>query len=111
MKFFLNISFLGFSGEMLKIILLANPNVPKKIVTKKLLKIVFEMFCESAPWAQGYRTNCRIKFLCKMEFFTPKSEFSKLLCYKKIYSENESKIKIISCTDFFYNVIRRVKLF
>jgi hypothetical protein len=83
----------------------------QKRLLKKVTKNVFEMFCESAPWAQGYRTNCRIKLLSKMGFFTRKSEFSKLLGYKKNYSENESKIKIISCADFFYNVIRRVKLF
>ncbi len=61
--------------------------------------------------AQCYKTYCRVKLLYKMGFFTQKSKSSKFHGYIKFYSENESKIKIIPCTDFFYSINCRLKLF
>ena len=46
-----------------------------------------------------YKTNSRVKLLYKMGFFTQKSKFSNSIAVI-IYSENESKIKIIPCTEF-----------
>jgi hypothetical protein len=43
-----------------------------------------------------------------MGFFTWKSKFSKLHCYKKFIMKMR-KIKIIQCTDFSFSVDCRVK--
>jgi hypothetical protein len=42
-------------------------------------------------WAQCYKTNCRVKLLLKMGFFTQKSEISKFHHYKNFMLKRRVK--------------------
>ncbi len=52
-----------------------------------------------------------IKITLKMGFFYSEEYILKIPLLQKIYSENESKVRIISCADFLYSINYRVKLF